>query len=145
MTSTGKREMRIMRTIFCLVVITLTCSIPAPIAHINHSHIEHPNYFLFVHILYWLPYCLNTVVYILMNKQYREAYFGTLAKVIPSWKKYKRFRFFWETRKQSSSQCCQVAKCSVKKKSDCVSNSSSNLTETNPGVEQCTHSIETTV
>jgi len=37
-----------------------------------------------------------------MNPQYRDAYLETLAKVLPSCKKHKGSRFFWESRARFS-------------------------------------------
>lgn len=70
--------------------------------HAIHSHGKQPRLFLAAHILYWLQYCLNVVVYVLMNRQYREAYIELVAKVLPSWEQYKDFSFPWENPSISS-------------------------------------------
>ncbi|XP_063591076.1 G-protein coupled receptor moody-like isoform X3 [Penaeus indicus] len=100
--STSRRDMRVARTIFIIFVLVLVCSVPVMMIHILDPQVKHPVRFLFLHILYWIQYCLNLVVYVLMNRQYRDAYVECLARVFPRFKQHHGRRFFWEKASISS-------------------------------------------
>ncbi|XP_042872182.1 G-protein coupled receptor moody-like isoform X2 [Penaeus japonicus] len=100
--NTSRRDMRVARTIFIIFVLVLVCSVPVMMIHILDAKVKHPVRFLFLHILYWIQYCLNLVVYVLMNRQYRDAYVECLARVFPRLKQHHGRRFFWEKASISS-------------------------------------------
>lgn len=99
---TNRRDMRVARTIFIIFMMVLICSVPVAVIHAIESSEKQPSLFLGVHILYWLQYCLNVAVYVLMNRQYREAYVELLARLFPIWERYKGFTFPWENPSTSS-------------------------------------------
>lgn len=100
--NTSRRDMRVARTIFIIFVLVLVCSVPVMMVHTFDPLVSHPVRFLFLHILYWIQYCLNLVVYVLMNRQYRDAYVECLARVFPRLKQHHGRRFFWEKASISS-------------------------------------------
>ncbi|XP_047493399.1 G-protein coupled receptor moody-like isoform X3 [Penaeus chinensis] len=100
--STSRRDMRVARTIFIIFVLVLVCSVPVMMIHTLDRQVKHPVRFLSLHILYWIQYCLNLVVYVLMNRQYRDAYVECLARVFPRFKQHHGRRFFWEKASISS-------------------------------------------
>lgn len=101
LTST-RRDMRVARTIFIIFLMVLVCSVPVAVVHTIDPLVRRPVRFLLVHILYWLQYCLNVMVYVLMNRQYRDAYVDCLARVFPRFKRHRGLRFFWEKASISS-------------------------------------------
>ncbi|XP_063862971.1 G-protein coupled receptor moody-like isoform X1 [Scylla paramamosain] len=101
LTST-RRDMRVARTIFIIFLLVLVCSVPVAVVHAIDPAVGRPVRFLLVHILYWFQYCLNMVVYVLMNRQYRDAYVDCLARVFPRFKRHRGLRFFWEKASISS-------------------------------------------
>ncbi|MPC46623.1 G-protein coupled receptor moody [Portunus trituberculatus] len=101
LTST-RRDMRVARTIFIIFLLVLVCSVPVAVVHTIDPTVGRPVRFLLVHILYWFQYCLNVVVYVLMNRQYRDAYVDCLARVFPRFKRHRGLRFFWEKASISS-------------------------------------------
>ncbi len=94
--------MRVARTIFIIFLLVLVCSVPVAVVHAIDRNVKQPIRFLLVHILYWLQYCLNVLVYVLMNRQYRDAYVDCLARVFPRFKRHRGIRFFWEKASISS-------------------------------------------
>ncbi|KAK7028037.1 hypothetical protein SK128_006392 [Halocaridina rubra] len=99
---TNRRDMRVARTIFIIFLFVIICGVPVMLAHIFDRNVKYPVQFLVVHILYWLQYCLNVAVYVLMNRQYRDAYIDCLARVFPQFKRHHGRRFFWEKASISS-------------------------------------------
>ncbi|XP_071547257.1 protein trapped in endoderm-1-like isoform X3 [Panulirus ornatus] len=100
--STNRRDMRVARTIFIIFILVLVCSVPVAMVHAVDRNVEFPVRFLLLHVLYWVQYCLNMVVYVLMNQQYRDAYVDCLARVFPRFKQHHGRRFFWEKASISS-------------------------------------------
>lgn len=100
--TTSRRDMRVARTIFIIFLLVLVCSVPVAVIHAIDPYVRRPVRFLMVHILYWMQYCLNVVVYVLMNRQYRDAYVDCLARVFPRFKRHRGLRFFWEKASISS-------------------------------------------
>ncbi|KAK3860822.1 hypothetical protein Pcinc_033151, partial [Petrolisthes cinctipes] len=99
---TSRRDLRVARTIFIIFIMVLVCSVPVMCVHVLDSQVKQPNRFLLLHVLYWVQYCLNVVVYVLMNRQYRDAYVDCLARVFPRIKRHHGRRFFWERPSVSS-------------------------------------------
>ncbi|XP_047737840.1 G-protein coupled receptor moody isoform X2 [Hyalella azteca] len=95
--STSRRDMRVARTIFIIFVLIMVCSVPVMVVHAKDPTVKDPNRFLIVHILYWVQYCVNVLIYVLMNRQYRDAYLEVLSKLVPSWRRHKGYMFPWET------------------------------------------------
>ena len=101
LTST-RRDMRVARTIFIIFLLVLVCSVPVAVVHAIDPLVRRPIRFLLVHILYWVQYGINVLVYVLMNRQYRDAYVDCLARVFPRFKRHRGLRFFWEKASISS-------------------------------------------
>ncbi|KAK4326323.1 hypothetical protein Pmani_003142, partial [Petrolisthes manimaculis] len=99
---TSRRDLRVARTIFIIFIMVLVCSVPVMCVHVLDYEVTQPNRFLLLHVLYWVQYCLNVVVYVLMNRQYRDAYVDCLARVFPRIKRHHGRRFFWERPSVSS-------------------------------------------
>ncbi|XP_066941758.1 protein trapped in endoderm-1-like isoform X2 [Macrobrachium rosenbergii] len=99
---TNRRDMRVARTIFIIFLVILICSVPVMLVHMFDRNVKYPVQFLALHILYWVQYCLNVVIYVLMNRQYRDAYVDCLARVFPQFKRHHGRKFFWEKASFSS-------------------------------------------
>ncbi|XP_069185088.1 protein trapped in endoderm-1 isoform X4 [Procambarus clarkii] len=100
--TTNRRDMRVARTIFIIFLLVLVCSVPVACVHAIDTKVKFPVRFLLLHVLYWVQYCLNVVVYVFMNRQYRDAYVECLARVFPRFKAHHGRRFFWEKASVSS-------------------------------------------
>ncbi|XP_042859466.1 G-protein coupled receptor moody-like [Penaeus japonicus] len=77
------RDIRIARTIAVIFVAFIVCCTPVSVLHYLDHRMHMPTALLLLHPLYWLQYCLNMFIYVLMNNQYREAYVHFIAKWWP--------------------------------------------------------------
>ncbi|XP_047476633.1 G-protein coupled receptor moody-like isoform X2 [Penaeus chinensis] len=77
------RDIRIARTIAAIFVAFIICCTPVSVLHYLDKTIHMPTTLLLLHPLYWLQYCLNMFIYVIMNSQYREAYVHFVAKWWP--------------------------------------------------------------
>ncbi|XP_063607573.1 G-protein coupled receptor moody-like isoform X1 [Penaeus indicus] len=77
------RDIRIARTIAAIFVAFIICCTPVAVLHYLDKTIHMPTTLLLLHPLYWLQYCLNMFIYVIMNSQYREAYVHFIAKWWP--------------------------------------------------------------
>ncbi|CAL4059648.1 unnamed protein product [Meganyctiphanes norvegica] len=102
--NTHRRDIRVVRSIFVIFVLLLVGSVPVAVEHTLATVKGYDNYdkLLGLHVLYWLQYCLNMFVYVLMNRQYRDAYIDCIAKIVPGWERHRGFRFFWENQSVNS-------------------------------------------
>ncbi|XP_076047105.1 protein trapped in endoderm-1-like isoform X2 [Oratosquilla oratoria] len=98
----SRRDMRVARTIFIIFLMVMVCSFPVGFVHAFDKKVTMPRRFLLLHILYWVQYCMNMVVYVLLNRQYRDAYVDCVARVLPSWGQYRGTLFAWEKASMSS-------------------------------------------
>ncbi|CAL4102205.1 unnamed protein product [Meganyctiphanes norvegica] len=107
-TKDNKRELRLARTIFVVFLVVVICSIPVGVEHaLNRTCVKNLTKFLLVHVLYWSQYCINIFVYVLMNKQYRDAYVECIGKFIPRFKSHKKRRFMWEENSAGNASLCE--------------------------------------
>lgn len=130
--STSKRDMRVARTIFIIFLLIMICSVPVAVIHLIDKNAENKNRFLLVHILYWIQYCVNVLIYVLMNRQYRDAYIEAVCKVIPSWQRHKKFRFFWEAASHSSRPQNQPNNSSIRSRKGSLNDQTQITKETDP-------------
>ncbi|XP_037779897.1 G-protein coupled receptor moody-like isoform X2 [Penaeus monodon] len=77
------RDIRIARTIAAIFVAFIICCTPVSVLHYLDKTMHMPTTLLLLHPLYWLQYCLNMFIYVIMNSQYREAYVHFVAKWWP--------------------------------------------------------------
>ncbi|XP_042231227.1 uncharacterized protein LOC121872506, partial [Homarus americanus] len=61
------------RTIFVIFVVLLSCSLPHIIIHIYHLHNKFPSVWVLLHLIFWLQFCVDPIVYVTMSQQYRNA------------------------------------------------------------------------
>nr|XP_027214774.1 protein trapped in endoderm-1-like isoform X4 [Penaeus vannamei] len=71
------------RTILVLFVLLLVCSVPHLVIHVLHLHAKHPQTWLLLHVVFWLQFCLDPIIYVLMSQHYRLACLEYLQKVFP--------------------------------------------------------------
>ncbi|CAL4154773.1 unnamed protein product, partial [Meganyctiphanes norvegica] len=82
---TTKRDLRVARSIFIIFIIILVCSIPIGVLHRKEFALKFPKLFLGLHFLYWMQYCVNPVVYAIMNLSYRKAFKELFSQGFPCW------------------------------------------------------------
>lgn len=73
-----KSEMKITKMVLVIFVCFVVCYLPITIVKIFDTDVEHAPLHIFSYILIYTSSCVNPVVYVTMNKQYRQAYMDTL-------------------------------------------------------------------
>lgn len=89
------RDIRIARTIGVIFLVFMVCCTPVSIAHFMESKVS-PEVLLLLHPLYWAQYCINILIYVFMNSQYRDAYINYISQWWPDFKEVTRRKFQWK-------------------------------------------------
>ncbi|CAH0549410.1 unnamed protein product [Brassicogethes aeneus] len=80
--TTGKRfggnEMQITKMVSIIFICFLICYLPLTIVKVFDSDVKYPLLHIISYLLIYLSSCINPVVYVTMNRQYRKAYLDTL-------------------------------------------------------------------
>lgn len=80
--STGNKykrsEMKITKMVLVIFVCFLVCYLPITVVKIFDADVNHAPLHVVGYLLIYLSSCVNPVVYVTMNKQYRVAYLETL-------------------------------------------------------------------
>ncbi|XP_071526523.1 G-protein coupled receptor moody-like [Panulirus ornatus] len=92
----GQRDIRLARTIGVIFLVLLACCIPVSVLHFVNAENHMPTLLLLMHPLYWLQSCLNIVIYIFMNRQYRIAYINYITRWWPSFSQTSKKWFKWK-------------------------------------------------
>lgn len=61
------------RTILVIFLILVCCSVPHLVVHMRHLYERHPAAWLMLHLVFWLQFCLDPIVYVTVSRQYRAA------------------------------------------------------------------------
>lgn len=69
-----RNEWRITKMVLAIFLSFVICYLPITIAKVADQHVEHPNFHILSYIMLYLSACLNPIIYVIMNKQYRKAY-----------------------------------------------------------------------
>lgn len=75
---TKRSEMRVTKMVLAIFLCFVVCYLPISFVKVLDSEVQHPPLHVFSYILLYLSSCLNPVIYVTMNKQYRQAYLDTL-------------------------------------------------------------------
>ncbi|RZC43156.1 G-protein coupled receptor moody [Asbolus verrucosus] len=73
-----RSEMKITKMVLVIFVCFVVCYLPITIVKIFDSEVKHALLHVLGYILIYISSCVNPVVYVTMNKQYRQAYLDTL-------------------------------------------------------------------
>lgn len=80
--STGSRtkrsEMHVTKMVFLIFLCFIVCYLPITVVKLFDPEVKYPGLLVIGYLLVYLASCLNPVIYVTMNKQYRQAYFDTL-------------------------------------------------------------------
>lgn len=69
-----RNEWRITKMVLAIFLSFVVCYLPITIAKVADQDVEHPNLHILSYIMLYLSACLNPIIYVIMNKQYRKAY-----------------------------------------------------------------------
>ncbi|XP_064488362.1 protein trapped in endoderm-1-like [Ornithodoros turicata] len=79
------RITRLMLTVFCLFLL---CFLPLTAANVFDSTIKYPGLHVLASVLAWMSCCVNPIVYVLVNYQYRTAYKAFLCHALEACKRF---------------------------------------------------------
>lgn len=69
-----RNEWRITKMVLAIFLSFVVCYLPITIAKVADQDVNYPNSHLLSYIMLYLSACLNPIIYVIMNKQYRKAY-----------------------------------------------------------------------
>lgn len=69
-----RNEWRITKMVLAIFLSFVMCYLPITIAKIADEDVSYPSLHIIGYLLLYVSSCINPVIYILLNKQYRQAY-----------------------------------------------------------------------
>lgn len=69
-----RNEWRITKMVLAIFLSFVTCYLPITVAKIADNDVSYPVLHIIGYILLYLSACINPIIYVIMNKQYRQAY-----------------------------------------------------------------------
>lgn len=69
-----RNEWRITKMVLAIFLSFVICYLPITIAKVADKDVEYPNFHIFSYIMLYMSACINPIIYVIMNKQYRKAY-----------------------------------------------------------------------
>lgn len=69
-----RNEWRITKMVLAIFLSFVICYLPITIVKVADQDVEHPNFHILSYIMLYLSACINPIIYVIMNKQYRKAY-----------------------------------------------------------------------
>ncbi|XP_043212106.1 G-protein coupled receptor moody-like [Amphibalanus amphitrite] len=69
-----KNEMRITRMSLVIFLTFLLCYLPVTVSKIKDPFVKYPGLHILGYILCYFSACVNPIIYVIMSKQYRQAY-----------------------------------------------------------------------
>lgn len=69
-----RNEWRITKMVLAIFLSFVFCYLPITIAKITDKDVHYPGFHIFGYIMLYLSSCINPIIYVIMNKQYRQAY-----------------------------------------------------------------------
>ncbi|KAF5302204.1 hypothetical protein FQA39_LY10243 [Lamprigera yunnana] len=76
--NTKRSDMRITKMFLVIFLCFTVCYLPLTMSKVFDPDLKNPPLLISAYILLYFASCLNPVIYVTMNKQYRQAYFDTL-------------------------------------------------------------------
>lgn len=71
---TKRNEWRITKMVLAIFLSFVACYLPITIVKVADPDVESPVLHVFAYIMLYLSSCINPIIYVIMNKQYRQAY-----------------------------------------------------------------------
>ncbi|KAG0730603.1 G-protein coupled receptor moody [Chionoecetes opilio] len=75
-------EDHVTKTILVIFVFMVLCCVPHLVMHIRHLYKRHPAAWLLLHLVFWLQYCIDPLVYVTISCQYRAACAETVGQLM---------------------------------------------------------------
>ncbi|KAG0723488.1 G-protein coupled receptor moody [Chionoecetes opilio] len=75
-------EDHVTKTILVIFVFMVLCCVPHLVMHIRHLYKRHTAAWLLLHLVFWLQYCIDPLVYVTISSQYRAACAETVGRLM---------------------------------------------------------------
>lgn len=69
-----RNEWRITKMVLAIFLSFVLCYLPITVTKVADKDVNHPAFHIFGYIMLYLSSCINPIIYVIMNKQYRQAY-----------------------------------------------------------------------
>lgn len=69
-----RNEWRITKMVLAIFLSFVFCYLPITVTKIADKDVHYPTFHIFGYIMLYLSSCINPIIYVIMNKQYRQAY-----------------------------------------------------------------------
>lgn len=69
-----RNEWRITKMVLAIFLSFVLCYLPITITKVFDTQARYPVLHIFAYIMLYLSSCINPIIYVIMNKQYRQAY-----------------------------------------------------------------------
>ncbi|XP_030037329.2 G-protein coupled receptor moody isoform X3 [Manduca sexta] len=77
-TKARRNEWRITKMVLAIFLSFLVCYLPITIAKVADNHVHYPVFHVTGYLLLYASACVNPIIYVIMNAQYRAAYAAAL-------------------------------------------------------------------
>ncbi|XP_026730337.1 G-protein coupled receptor moody-like isoform X2 [Trichoplusia ni] len=77
-TKARRNEWRITKMVLAIFLSFLVCYLPITIAKVADNHVHYPVFHIAGYLLLYASACVNPIIYVIMNAQYRAAYAAAL-------------------------------------------------------------------
>lgn len=71
---TKRNEWRITKMVLAIFLSFVACYLPITLVKVADPDVTRPGLHIFAYIMLYLSACINPIIYVIMNKQYRQAY-----------------------------------------------------------------------
>ncbi|XP_023248563.1 G-protein coupled receptor moody-like [Copidosoma floridanum] len=78
-TKQRRSEWRITKMVLAIFLGFIVCYLPITIVKVYDTEVEYPEFHVLGYLLLYLSSCINPIIYVIMNKQYRQAYAGVIS------------------------------------------------------------------
>ncbi|XP_059622279.1 G-protein coupled receptor moody isoform X2 [Phlebotomus argentipes] len=69
-----RNEWKITKMVLAIFISFIACYLPITVIKIADKDVTHPAAHVFGYVMLYLSACINPIIYVIMNKQYRQAY-----------------------------------------------------------------------
>lgn len=69
-----RNEWRITKMVLAIFLSFVVCYLPITVTKVADKDVQYPSFHIFAYIMLYLSSCINPIIYVIMNKQYRQAY-----------------------------------------------------------------------
>lgn len=69
-----RNEWRITKMVLAIFLSFVMCYLPITVTKVADKDVKYPGFHIFGYVMLYLSSCINPIIYVIMNKQYRQAY-----------------------------------------------------------------------